>query len=403
MKILILNTFYYPNMQGGAEQSVKLLAEGLVKAGHDVAVYCIDSKERRKEIVEINGVTVYRCTANKFNLYRFSYDKESIGKIEKVRQKLLCYRNVKCNKDFEEICEAFKPDVIHSNSVYGISYIVWKAAYKKGIPLTHTIRDIGIVSPVQFSRKANPVLKSIHKVYMRHYSKYVLGVTAPSDYTLSTSLKTGCFRNARIKKKIYNSVEIDYEEFHHIMEEKKKRSSSHVKFMYAGRLIYFKGIKCMLDAFEKMRDKDCELHICGDGEMLPEVMEQSEKNDKIVYCGKLDNQELKKKYIECDVLIVPSAWPEPFGRVVIEGNKYSLPVIAGDCGGIPEIYNVLNGGELFTPNDVLQLSEKMTCFLERDKIVSYFNHIEKNIGTFDITEQIKAYEFIYKDLIRRVL
>ena len=31
MRVLIVNTFYYPNMQGGAEQSVKLLAENLLR------------------------------------------------------------------------------------------------------------------------------------------------------------------------------------------------------------------------------------------------------------------------------------------------------------------------------------------------------------------------------------
>ena len=38
MKILILNNYYYPNMEGGAEYSVKLLAEALVKIGIDVNV-----------------------------------------------------------------------------------------------------------------------------------------------------------------------------------------------------------------------------------------------------------------------------------------------------------------------------------------------------------------------------
>ena len=50
MRVLIVNTFYYPNMQGGAEQSVKLLAENLLKQGHTVAVYCADAKDGKKQL-----------------------------------------------------------------------------------------------------------------------------------------------------------------------------------------------------------------------------------------------------------------------------------------------------------------------------------------------------------------
>lgn len=49
MRVLIVNTFYYPNMQGGAEQSVKLLAENLLRHGNTVAIYCADAKEGQKD------------------------------------------------------------------------------------------------------------------------------------------------------------------------------------------------------------------------------------------------------------------------------------------------------------------------------------------------------------------
>lgn len=60
MKILIVNTWYYPNLMGGAEHSVKLLAEGLVKSGNEVAIFCIDNRESGIKKQIINGVTVYR-------------------------------------------------------------------------------------------------------------------------------------------------------------------------------------------------------------------------------------------------------------------------------------------------------------------------------------------------------
>ena len=146
MKILFVNTFYYPNMKGGTEQVVKRLAEGMLKKGHQVAVYAGDAENGKQSVENINGVTVYRRTTGKFNLYRFSYEKEKVGKIEKITQKCLTYYNSKPVKDFKEICKDFKPDVIHTNSLYGIPSKVWKTAKKMGIPVVHTIHDTGIIS-----------------------------------------------------------------------------------------------------------------------------------------------------------------------------------------------------------------------------------------------------------------
>ena len=62
MNILLVNTFYYPDMVGGAEHSVKILAEGLAGAGHRVAVLCENTGVTHEKFVieEIGGVRIYR-------------------------------------------------------------------------------------------------------------------------------------------------------------------------------------------------------------------------------------------------------------------------------------------------------------------------------------------------------
>ena len=57
MRILLVNSFYAPDIRGGAEYSVKKLAEGLQSKGHTVRVLCtgdFDSEE------VIDGVEVVR-------------------------------------------------------------------------------------------------------------------------------------------------------------------------------------------------------------------------------------------------------------------------------------------------------------------------------------------------------
>jgi len=36
-----------------------------------------------------------------------------------------------------------------------------------------------------------------------------------------------------------------------------------------------------------------------------------------------------------DLLVMPSLWPEPFGRVGPEAGKYAVPAVAFDLGGTP--------------------------------------------------------------------
>lgn len=395
MKILFVNTFYYPNMQGGTEQVVKRLAEGILKKGHQVAVYVGDAKDSKESVENINDVTVYRRTTGAFNLYRFSYEKEKVGKIEKITQKCRTYYNSKPVQDFKEICNDFKPDVIHTNSLYGIPSTIWKTAKRLGIPVVHTIHDMGIVSAVQYGHKVNPIIEKVHRAYKRHYSKFVSAVTAPSEYALQTSLNTGSFSNAKIKKCVVNSVDVDLSQLNKIVEQKKKRTSKHIKFMYAGRLVPIKGIAHMIEAFETLDYDDCELCICGGGVLQNFVEEKARANPKIKYCGKLSSQELAEKYTECDVLIVPSDCPETFGLVVIEGYKYGMPVIATRRGGIPEIINQTKGGELYQAGNADELIEKMTYFTDRKVYAGYLDSVVNNLDVYSFDKQITAFEEIY--------
>jgi len=70
-----------------------------------------------------------------------------------------------------------------------------------------------------------------------------------------------------------------------------------------------------------------------------------------------------------DLLIVPSKWNEPFGRVIIESMARKVPVAAKKSGGIPELLSC-NQGFLF--DDVEQLSSIIQSYVE-GKLIFEFN------------------------------
>jgi glycosyltransferase involved in cell wall biosynthesis len=60
-----------------------------------------------------------------------------------------------------------------------------------------------------------------------------------------------------------------------------------------------------------------------------------------------------------EMLVVPSLWPEPFGRVAVEGMAAGIPVIASPLGGLPEVVgeggHILEGLEVEDIRDTILL------------------------------------------------
>ena len=64
-----------------------------------------------------------------------------------------------------------------------------------------------------------------------------------------------------------------------------------------------------------------------------------------------------------DIVLHTSTAPEPFGRVVVEGMLAGKPVIATNCGGVPEIIDDGKDGILVPPNDPGALSAAIADLL----------------------------------------
>nr|WP_250143556.1 glycosyltransferase [Escherichia coli] len=80
MKIMILNSLYYPYKFGGAEVSVQLLAEELVKKNHEVRVVTLNDEGSIKKEV-LNGVKVISLPLK--NRY-WPFSSEAHSRIQKL-------------------------------------------------------------------------------------------------------------------------------------------------------------------------------------------------------------------------------------------------------------------------------------------------------------------------------
>jgi glycosyltransferase involved in cell wall biosynthesis len=134
--------------------------------------------------------------------------------------------------------------------------------------------------------------------------------------------------------------------------------SSPIRVLYLGRVFPGKGIDILVTACElALQSRAVHLTVAGS----PTRFEQ-DRAYHLTLKNRTEHGPLKGSFLphiedirpllaSADVLVLPSRWPEPFGRVLIEAMASGIPVIASKVGGIPEILNPDFSSHLVPPND----------------------------------------------------
>jgi spore coat protein SA len=105
-----------------------------------------------------------------------------------------------------------------------------------------------------------------------------------------------------------------------------------------------------------------------------------------LFKGFVSEETLRLYYLAADVVVCPSIWNEPFGKVIIEALGYAKPVVASNVGGIPEIIKNEFNGLLVSPGNVFELSQAISKLLD-DSLLG------KNLGETGRLFAIKKYNF----------
>jgi glycosyltransferase involved in cell wall biosynthesis len=126
-----------------------------------------------------------------------------------------------------------------------------------------------------------------------------------------------------------------------------------VHLLFASRMVRLKGGEILLRALPSVTQRlQCPLKLtmAGEGPAKAEWEAQARvlcaQNPFITveFTGWLGHADLQKLMAVCDLLVVPSLWPEPFGMIGPEAGTAGLPAVAFAAGGIPEwLHNGING------------------------------------------------------------
>lgn len=121
--------------------------------------------------------------------------------------------------------------------------------------------------------------------------------------------------------------------------------------LFLGRLVPEKGIRFLLDQWEKAGQDLPNLVIAGAGPLEAEVRERAGSLPEVQYVGQVDAAGREKLLASCSALVVPSEWWEVLGLVVLEAYEMEKPVVAARTGGLGEMVMPGKTGFQFEPGD----------------------------------------------------
>lgn len=345
MKVLIVNSLFSPNVVGGAERSLQILAEQLVDSGVNVTVASLTPGDRGVANVG-NGIRTYYLPIA--NLYWPFGGPIRMGPSKAIWHAIDIY-NPWMATSLARCVEEEHPDLVHTNNLAGFSIAAWAVARRLGLPVVHTIRDYYMmcVRSTRYGKRgvcgATCVQCRLPAFVRRGASRWVNGVVGNSHHVLTTHIEHGLFREAGFRGVVYSSA---------VSTRTGERGSDDrgiVRFGYLGQIERSKGLDLLIDHFARRTSAGWELVIAGKGPTgyVSGLMSRSAR-PQIRWVGWVEASSFLS---QIDVLLVPSLWDDPLPRVILEAYQHGVPVVAAKRGGIPEVVTDEVSGLLFDPDN----------------------------------------------------
>lgn len=359
-RFLFINSFYSPDIGGGAEIIMKVQAEGLAKMGYDVSVLATSNK-KGLSVETLNGVKVYRAGLKNFYWH---FAKKKAHKLLRLGWHLRDIYNFEMRKYVGDVLKNEKPTIVFAHNISGWSISIFSEIEKFKIPVIQVLHDQYFRCPNSNMFKGDHACLSQCKACFlmrfphRKFTQKVAAVVGVSSFVVDGLVQGGYFSN--VPKYVINNARV-IEKSEHLNSEIITRP---LRFGYIGTLAKAKGLEWLIDEFLSL-EINATLVIGGKGTKdYEEWLKNKAKSPKIQFLGYVDPSEF---YKQIDVSIVPSIWPDTFPGVAFESAAYNVPVIASKIGGLPEIIKENENGLLCDVSDSHSLSKAIKC-LDADRM-----------------------------------
>lgn len=418
-RVTIFNSKYEPIPGGGAQQSVRLLTRGLVSTGCRVRVVTLTPRRRigadaLPSCEVLDGVVVRRWPVP--NIYWPFTGRAVSGPLLRLLWHLIDMWNpITLLRALWELSR-HRPDIVHTNNLAGFSPSVWSAARILRIPVVHTARDGYLISVSDATTGSR--LSRILRAFVRWQSRRLAVLVCISEYLQrahrAARIGAGWRRlhepsrdvviynagfepadqsdvlNSGARQKVAASTSDAHQE---------ATSSLGTTCGYLGKLEDIKGVHLLIDAWRTHGDyvPGARLLIAGS------LGSDSRQTRSALAAGLPTSVELvgwadpREFLASLDVLIVPSLWNEPMGRVVAEAFQCGVPVIVSDRGALPELVHDRRDGLVFSHVAAPSLAEQLVSVLTNPELLKSLTRgaRQRDVTEFTVPYMVYRYRDVY--------
>ncbi|MEZ4387763.1 MAG: glycosyltransferase [Candidatus Krumholzibacteriia bacterium] len=410
MKVLIQNSVYFPNVIGGAEISSHLLGQELRRRG--IAADAVATTGRVGGGAELttrptaDGLgTVYEAPAHGVCDLLPPAGAPQPGFARRSLNHLSSVRSARWRRLFDAVLDRVRPDVVHTNTIVGLTPAIWAAAHARGVPVVHTLRDYHLLCPrttllrsSQTDCTAPPLPCRVLASLKLRQTHEVQLVTAPSDFVLQKHLAAGGFTGARTAV-VPNALEEWPEEV-----PRRESAGGEVRGLFLGQISRHKGIGLLLEALAGLfADPACSrlrFDLAGRGPLVPEVVAFCAAHpDRAVYHGMVRDEPRRDLLRRASFMVVPSIWAEPFARSIIDGFSWGLPAIGCRQGGIPEVITDGRDGLLVAPTAAGLAAAMAALTTDHARRLRLGEAARSRAADFTLVRQVDRFVELYRDLV----
>lgn len=360
MRILHITSLYKPESVGGAELFVHSLATAQVRAGHQVAV-ATTSRNGEPTVID-DGVKIYRMG---HTTPFFVRDWSTQPKWKRIYYKISAQINNGIDRLLAQVIKDFNPDVINTHSLSELPPAVWNCAMSRQLPLAHTLHDYSSMCTNGSLYHGDHICDGARiscRLISWHHKRSQSGVNAVIGVgkdVLQRHITAGFFDHVdpSLRRVEWNGLSPPAS----TRRLRPPQPGGVLVFGYLGRIEAAKGADFLLEALKRM----------------PSI-----ENWRLIMAGRITESESRYRtlcnglpvefpgYLEADeffesidCLIVPSLWPETFGRTVAEARLRGVPVIGSNLGGIAEQMMSDSRNMLFQPGSSEELIEIIQAYM----------------------------------------
>lgn len=365
----------YPT-HGGSGVVASELAIGLAKKGHEIHIVSYAPPFRLRSFHQ--NIFIHEVGIASYPL--FKYPPYALGLATKL----------------VELVETYDLELIHAH--YAVPHAV-SAYLAKQILNSQLIKIITTLHGTDITLVGSD--QSFRRVIKFTIEKSD-GVTAVSDYLKQQTIRE--FDIQREIRVIHNFIDPARPAQHRNQCNRESYAPHGEKIlMHASNFRPVKRVGDVVRIFAEVHARiPAKLILIGDGPERPfiqQLIKDLKLSAEVYFLGEQDH--LEPLFFCADLFLLPSE-QESFGLTALEAMNCSVPVIATEIGGLPEVITHGETGYLYPVGEIKKMAEKSIELLSNPEKHDLFKQQARRraMQSFNADQIIPQYEAFYEEILR---